>query len=192
MPQPTALILIADGSEEIEFVTCYDVLVRAGVDVKSVGVNLKNGEFAVCSRNTKIIPDVPSISSISSTPNVLILPGGLPGSQTFCDTPAVLDLIRQCNAAGSYTAFICAATIALVAAYKRPLEGVVTSHPSVKEKVVEAGWEYGEERVMVSGKVITSRGPGTAMLFALTVVEVLLGKEKTDEVARPMMLAQTI
>jgi protein DJ-1 len=68
-------------------------------------------------------------------------------------------LIRQCNAAGSYTAFICAATIALVAAYERPLEGIaVTSHPSVKEEVVRAGWEYAEERVEVSGKVVTSRG----------------------------------
>jgi len=71
----------------------------------------------------------------------------------------VLNLIRQCYSAGAYIAFICAATIALVAAFEKPLEGVrVTSHPSVREEIEGKGWEYSEERAVVSGKVVTSRG----------------------------------
>ncbi|KAI9765453.1 MAG: hypothetical protein M1840_007412 [Geoglossum simile] len=195
MSQPsktTALILIADGTEEIEYVTCYDVLVRAGVDVKSVGVDLQNGQYATCSRNTRITPDI-VVHETLPTPNILILPGGLPGSKTFCSSPAVLNLIRQCHSEGAYIAFICAATIALVAAFEAPLEGVrVTSHPSVRKEVEGKRWAYGEERVIVSNKVVTSKGPGTAMLFALTMVELLLGETKRNEISAPMMLAETL
>lgn len=64
----------------------------------------------------------------------------------------------------------------------------VTSHPSVKKEIEDAGWDYDDEsRVVISGKVITSRAPGTAMGFALTIVEVLAGKEKRREVAGPML-----
>jgi protein DJ-1 len=67
----------------------------------------------------------------------------------------------------------------------------VTSHPSVKDGIVEAGWNYApdNERVVVDGKVITSRGPGTAMLFALTIVEALAGKAKREEISPAMLLA---
>lgn len=70
----------------------------------------------------------------------------------------------------------------------------VTSHPSVKQEIVDAGWSYADdkERVVVDGKVITSRGPGTALLFSLTIVETLLGKEKRDEVQGPMICAETL
>lgn len=68
----------------------------------------------------------------------------------------------------------------------------MTSHPSFKEEVVKAGWEYADdsERVVVveSQKVITSRGPGTAMEFALTIVECLMGKEKRDEITGPLVM----
>ena len=114
-----------------------------------------------CSRNTRIIPDtaIHVAAAALPTPTILVLPGGLPGSKTFCSSPAVLNLIRQCHSGGAYIAFICAATIALVAAFEKPLEGVmVTSHPSVGDEVEGKGWEYGEERVVVSGKVVTSRG----------------------------------
>jgi putative intracellular protease/amidase len=90
---------------------------------------------------------------------MLVLPGGLPGSETFRSTPAVLNLIRQCHSAGAYITFICAATIALVAAFEEPIkEARVTSHPSVMEEIKEKGWRYKEERVVISENVVTSRG----------------------------------
>lgn len=68
----------------------------------------------------------------------------------------------------------------------------VTSHPSVKEEVLTAGWQYSEDRVVVDGNVVTSRGPGTAMGFSLKIVELLCGKEMRDEVAGPMIVAETL
>jgi len=193
---PSALILIADGTEEIEFVTPYDVLNRAGFQVTSVGINLKN-QYAVCTRNIKIVPDTTDLPSEPTT-DILILPGGGPGAATFASSHPVQHLVRAYRDAGKHTAFICAGTTALVASVKgaEKTEGLesakmvrVTSHPSVKKEIEDAGWEYADEseRVVISGKVITSRGPGTAMGFALTIVEVLAGKEKRREVAGPML-----
>jgi len=68
----------------------------------------------------------------------------------------------------------------------------VTSHPSVKGDIIAEGWEYRDDRVVTSGKVITSRGPGTAMLFALTLVEAVVGKAKREEVQGPMITAEAL
>ncbi|KIW09198.1 uncharacterized protein PV09_00126 [Verruconis gallopava] len=195
---PSALILITDGSEEIEFVTPYDVLTRAGFKVTSLGINLKN-DFVTCTRNVRIIPDTTTPPE-SPEHDILILPGGGPGAKTFCQSDVAQRLIRSYRDAGKYVAFICAATTALVASVKGAgkTEGLestkavkVTSHPSVKNEIVNAGWDYApdNERVVVDGKVITSRGPGTAMGFSLKIVEVMLGKEKCKEVAEPMIVA---
>ncbi|KAI4646320.1 uncharacterized protein J4E78_009242 [Alternaria triticimaculans] len=196
---PKALILVADGSEEIEFVTPYDVLTRAGFEVKSAGVDLKNESYAHMSRNIRIVPDYLNLQSVPFDTahedyDILILPGGAPGAKTFCSSPEVLSLISKFRREGKWVAAICAATTALVAAESTEEQGKkkVTSHPSVKEEVEQAGWEYSEERIVVDGKVITSRGPGTAMLFALTIVEELCGKEKRAEVEGPMVCAETL
>ncbi|KAF1978049.1 DJ-1 [Bimuria novae-zelandiae CBS 107.79] len=195
---PKALLLVADGSEEIEFVTPYDVLTRAGFDVVSAGVNLKEN-YAHMTRNVRIVPDYPTLLSVADKPaheayDILILPGGGPGAKTFATSELVLDMIHAFQEKGKHVAAICAGTTALVAAQKKHggKKSKVTSHPSVKKEVKDAGWEYSEERVAVDGKVITSRGPGTAMLFALTIVEVLAGKEKKNEVAGPMVVAETL
>ncbi|ORY18861.1 class I glutamine amidotransferase-like protein [Clohesyomyces aquaticus] len=196
---PKALLLIADGSEEIEFVTPYDVLTRAGFEVKSVGVQLQNEGWAHCTRNIRIVPDSPTLAALPhqnahEVYDILILPGGGPGAKTFCSSTDVLELIHRFRAAGKWVAAICAGTTALVASVKAFEDGksTVTSHPSVKGEIEGEGWKYSEERVVVYGKVVTSRGPGTALLFALTIVEVLCGKEKRDEVAGPMIVPETL
>ncbi|KAF7845989.1 hypothetical protein BT93_L5693 [Corymbia citriodora subsp. variegata] len=227
--QHSALVLLADGTEEIEFTTSYEyvlllvgatpiwqyeprliwssqsILIRAGWNVKSVGVKLANPFFAQCSRNVRILPDFPSPHEIPDrfldAASVLVIPGGAPGAKTFCKSDDVLRLIREFRNDGKYVALICAGTTALVESIKAPeAEGEatkkckVTSHPSVKQEIVDAGWTYADdkERVVVDGKVITSRGPGTAILFALTIVEMLAGKEKAEELRGPMICAETI
>lgn len=190
---PAALILIADGTEEIEFVTPYDVLIRAGVAVKSAGVNLKNESFAICSRGVRILPDEPSIDKIAAEydADILILPGGGPGAKTFCDSDTVLELVKQFRERGKFVGAICAGTTALVKSYEKEAGKVqkvtVTSHPSVEKEIRDKGWSYSSERVVVDGRVVTSRGPGTALLFALTIVEMLCGAQKREEVAGPMI-----
>jgi len=158
-----------------------------------------------CSRGIKIIPDIPSPHEIPDRlvdgADILILPGGAPGAKTFCQSEEVLRLIREFRNEGKWVAAICAGTTALVESVKSPrAEGEavkkckVTSHPSVKQEIVDAGWSYADdhERVVVDGKIITSRGPGTALLFSLTIVENLAGKAKRDEIQGPMMCAEAL
>jgi protein DJ-1 len=108
--------------------------------------------------------------------------------------------------AGRWLAAICAATTVLVESSAHfatvvpaeypyvPPKRRVTSHPSVKKQIVEAGWEYAgqDERVVVDGNVITSRGPGTALAWALAIVEEVAGFEKRMEVQGPMMVATVL
>ena len=151
------------------------------------------------------MPDLPTVNEIPDrivdAASVLILPGGGPGAKAFCESEEVLRLVREFRNEGKYVASICAATTALVESSKSPkAEGEasqkrkVTSHPSVKQEIVDAGWTYADdtERVVVDGKIITSRGPGTALLFSLTIVEALMGKAKRDEVHGPMICAETL
>jgi protein DJ-1 len=151
------------------------------------------------SRNIRIVPDRPTLLSLGHQTahtkfDVLILPGGGPGASTFCATPAVLEMISEFRKAEKWVATICAATTALVASQKQfgGSKCRVTSHPSVQKEIEGAGWEYSEERVVVDGKMITSRGPGTAMGFALEIVERLSGEEKSAEVQGPMITAGTL
>lgn len=116
-------------------------------------------------RNIRIVPDHSTLASFPSQNahneyDILILPGGGPGAKTFSTTDAVLELINSFRKAGKWVAAICAATTALVAAEKKSgIEKVkVTSHPSVAGDVKSAGWAYSEDRVVVDGKIITSRG----------------------------------
>lgn len=116
-------------------------------------------------RNIRIVPDHPTLASLPSQNaheafDILILPGGGPGAKTFSTNDTVLEVIHNFRTAGKYVAAICAGTTALVASQKKHGgdKGNVTSHPSVKSEIEGEKWLYSEERCVVDGKVITSRG----------------------------------
>lgn len=178
------LILIADGSEELEAVTVIDVLRRASVEVVVAG--LKEGPITA-SRGVRLIPDVTLDQCDVHDFDVLILPGGNGGTQAFEDDPRVLEMVRIAAAGPMLLAAICAAPRVLRKA--GVLNGQrVTSYPGALDPK-SANYRYQETSVVIDGSWITSRGPGTALDFALTIVQQLLGAEARAVVEAPLVRA---
>jgi protein DJ-1 len=183
-----ALVFLAPGAEEMEAVIAIDVLRRGGVDVTVAG--LPNSNIVACSRGVNIKPDI-SISEASSKGpfDVVVLPGGLGGSKAMAESKEVGELVREQEKCGRLTAAICAAPTALKA-HGVYIGKSLTSYPALEAQLVEGGkYKYKQDAVVVDGTLITSRGPGTAFSFALTIVDKLNGKEKASEVAKAMLLS---
>lgn len=116
---------------------------------------------------------------------MIVLPGGLPGADHLRDDPRIQELLKTQAGADRYVAAICAAPRALAQAGL--LDGRrATSFPGSLEGSPVEDMHYLNDPVVVDGKIITSRGPGTAMDFALTLIELLLGKDARDKVEKPL------
>jgi 4-methyl-5(b-hydroxyethyl)-thiazole monophosphate biosynthesis len=117
---------------------------------------------------------------------MVVLPGGLPGADHLDQDPRIRRILQRTAQAGGYTAAICAAPKVLASA--GVLDGRrATGYPGVLERLSLPKTELLAQPVVTDGRVITSRGPGTAMDFALELVERLLGEERRGEVERPLM-----
>jgi 4-methyl-5(b-hydroxyethyl)-thiazole monophosphate biosynthesis len=175
-----ALVLLAEGLEEIEAVTLIDVLRRAGVEVTtaSLGDTLVTGAHNVSLMADRRLGDV-----ADQVFDVVLLPGGMPGAQHLRDDQRVLQLLRRQFGAGRYVGAICAAPIVLDAA--GILNGKrATSYPGFA--LPDA--RYSEARVVVDGAIATSRGPGTAMEFALQWVAILVGTQTAEQLRQGMLV----
>jgi DJ-1 family protein len=179
---PTALVLVAQGSEEMEAIISIDVLRRGGIKVTVAGVD---GAGPIrCSRGVVITPDV-SLESVDGDFDVVVLPGGAEGAQRLAQSTKVGEILRRQEQSGRWVGAICAAPIALQA--HGVFEGrQLTSHPSVKALLEDWG-DYSENSVVADGNLITSRGPGTAFPFALRIVGALTDAQRMVAVRAPMM-----
>lgn len=174
----SVLVPLAQGCEELEAVTIIDLLVRAGACVTTAG--LVPGPVKA-SRGVTLLPDTDLDTALQQDFDMVVLPGGMPGAQHLEDDPRIARLLQQMAARGKYTAAICAAPKVLAAAGL--LEGrQATSYPGFLDQNTPAGVSFQNQAVVQDGTVITSRGPGTAMDFALTLIENLFDKTKRDEV----------
>lgn len=170
------LVPLADGCEELEAVTIIDLLRRGGIEVVTAG--LKPG-VVTASRGVQLVPDVTLDAVLGDDYDMVVLPGGMPGASNLRDDVRILDLLKRMAAAGKYTAAICAAPMVLAEA--GILNGKqATSYPGFLDGL--PGVAVSTEAVVRDGKVLTSRGPGTAMDFALALVETLTGTEKRRQV----------
>lgn len=171
------LVPLAQGCEEIEAVTVVDILRRAGIEVTTAG--LAAGPVRA-SRGTVLLPDSTLDEALKQNYDMVVLPGGMPGSEHLKNDSRIIGLLKQMAPAGKYVTAICAAPMALHAA------GILqnkraTSYPGVLD-MLPGSHVYLKDAVVVDGNVITSRGPGTAMDFALALVESLVGTAKRDAV----------
>ena len=172
----SVLVPLAQGCEELEAVTVVDLLRRAGVHVVTAG--LDNAPVRA-SRGVVLLADMTLDEALKQEYDMVVLPGGLPGADHLDGDPRIRGLLRTMADSGRYTAAICAAPKVL--ASTGLLEGKkVTSFPGVLDAF--DGLDYRTDPVVQDGHLITSRGPGTAMDFALALIENLVGKAKRDEV----------
>jgi len=182
---PSAVLLLSEGAEEMEAVISADVMRRGGIDVTIAGV--EGTESVTCSRNVVIKPDVSLSEALKKEYDAVVCPGGLKGAEHLSASEVVGKLLKKQEERGGLIACICAGPLALkshgIGKGKR-----VTSHPSVSAQFKDSGYTYSEDRVVVDGKLITSRGPGTTFEFALAIVEMLEGKEKRDSLVAPMLV----
>jgi len=170
------LVLFAAGSEELETVTIVNILRRAGISVTLAG--LSEGSLRG-SRNITIQPDTTLDAVLHEPFDMVVLPGGLPGTTHLRDDARVIKLVQDMAQQGKQVAAICAAPSVLAAAGL--LDGKrATSYPTCLDEFPKVRLQAAA--VVQDGNLTTSRGPGTAMDFALTLAERLVGKTKRDEV----------
>lgn len=177
----SVLVPLAEGFEELEAITIIDLLRRAGIKVVVAG--LSDGPIRA-SRDTVHMADMSLDDALQQEYEMVVLPGGLPGADNLNADPRIHKLVQQMASEDKYTAAICAAPKILADA--GVLNGKeATSYPGFLQgtdaNVIE------DADVVTDGSVITSRGPGTAMDFALELIETLLGREARQDVEEPLV-----
>ncbi len=173
-----ALLILSEGFEELEAVAPLDLLRRAGVETvaASTGTDLT----VAGGRGMRLQADRMLDDCLAETFDILILPGG-PGTDQLRQDTRVLDLVRRYYAAGTPIAAICAAPV-LLADAGVAAGHVITSFPAREGELRPQVKSYLQDRVVVDGKVITSRGAGTAEEFALALIAYLLGSAAAETV----------
>lgn len=187
----TATVLLARGFEEIETATIIDILRRA--DIKVVVASTEDAEGAVAgAHGLSFVPDAHLRTLCTGQTDAVIIPGGAGSCKKLSSDDEALSFIRKCASEVSLVAAICAGPSVLCAAGILPGRSA-TAYPGYMADVLSAHFSMdpdGREVVVDRGDspaLITSRGPGTAMAFALAVVEHLVGAEARVKIAQEML-----
>ncbi len=178
-------IFMAEGCEEIEGLTVVDILRRAGIRIDMISISDKpeiTGSHGISFKCDTVLKDT-DISSYDG----LVLPGGMPGTKNLGNDDTVVSSIKEFASAGKLVAAICAAPSVLgdngILNGKR-----ATSYPGFEERLT--GAELKEEAVVCDGNIITSRGMGTAIPFALAITAYLIDDKTADDLANKIMFSQ--
>ncbi|OGS98253.1 MAG: 4-methyl-5(B-hydroxyethyl)-thiazole monophosphate biosynthesis protein [Gallionellales bacterium RIFCSPLOWO2_12_FULL_59_22] len=171
-----ALVMLAQGCEEIEAVTIIDILRRGGIEVTSAGLD----DLPVLgSHSVMLLADTTLDLAQHQDFDMIVLPGGLPGTDNLRADKRLIALLQKMAQQGKHIAAICAAPSVLAAAGL--LDGrKATCYPTCLDDFPKVCLQTAA--VVEDGNIVTSRGPGTAMDFALALVERLAGKAKQEEV----------
>ncbi|ALP54545.1 4-methyl-5(B-hydroxyethyl)-thiazole monophosphate biosynthesis protein [Candidatus Tenderia electrophaga] len=179
------LIPLAQGCEEIEAVTMIDLLRRGQISVTTAGLETQLSPVKAA-RGTQLLPDTTLDEALQDDYDMIALPGGLPGADNLNDDERIIQLVQKMAAADKYICAICAAPRVLARA--GVLEGKrATSYPGTLDTMDIAGMTYTGAAVTVDGRIITGRGPGPAMDFALALIEALGGTALKHSVEQPLL-----
>ncbi|MEE9351277.1 MAG: DJ-1 family glyoxalase III [Thiotrichaceae bacterium] len=182
------LIPLAEGCEELEAVTLIDLFRRANLDVTTA--SLTSESTVLCSRGTRLVADANLQSVIEDDGNkegfdLIVLPGGLPGADNLNNDKRIHQLLSEATKAGQYIAAICAAPRVLINNENLVVKRM-TAYPGALEHLDTSNIELSKEDIVKDGNIITAKGPGTAMDFALELIEILLGKKARKSVEEPL------
>ncbi|UKJ89182.2 4-methyl-5(b-hydroxyethyl)-thiazol monophosphate biosynthesis enzyme [Theileria orientalis] len=183
----SALVAVADGTEDIEFVTLVDVLRRAGVSV--VVGSVSESLNLVMAHGTKIVADDKVANLTQKVFDLIAVPGGLVGATNFYNSNALISMLREQKQSGRLYAAICASPALVLGD-----AGLLDEHtgavcfPGFEHKLVKRG----HGRVYHEKNCVTSQGPGSALEFALKLVELLCGPEIKDSLGKAMLLHPSI
>jgi 4-methyl-5(b-hydroxyethyl)-thiazole monophosphate biosynthesis len=175
-PMPKVLIPLAEGCEELEAVTIIDLLRRANITVTVAG--LAAGPVTA-SHGVVLMPETTLDQVLDQDFDLVVLPGGLGGMQRLEADRRIAALLRRMSEQGRFIAAICAAPKVLVSA-GLVKDREITAYPGVLD--AQSGVRLSSAAVVRDGTFITSRGPGTAMDFALTLIEALCDRQTRDTV----------
>ncbi len=176
------VIPISNGFEEIEAISIIDICRRANIEVIIAGVEALE---TIGAHNIKVTADCKIEDVKEDDFDLIVLPGGLPNAFTLADNEHVQKLLKEFKASDKYIAAICAAPYALHKA--EVLNKDYTCYPSFEQKIVPENY-ISNQNVVKDGNVITSRGPATAMEFALKIVKLLKGDEIYEELREGLLL----
>ncbi len=168
-------MFLAEGFEEVEALAPLDLLRRAGLSVTTVGVG---GKTVTGAHGISVLADLADTEYCDDTPEMIFLPGGMPGTLNLAKSEVVQSAIRTAVKTDAYLAAICAAPSILGdLGLLRGKEAI--AYPGFEERLV--GATVSKKRVVRDGKILTAAGMGVAVEFGLAIVEELLGKQKAEE-----------
>lgn len=177
------LVALAEGTEEIEAVTVIDILRRAGINV--AGVSVKDLTITA-SRGTKLMADDLISNCKDFVYDAIALPGGMPGAEHLRDCNELIEMIDEHIKKGKLIAAICASPAVILAHHHFIDDIMATCYPSFLDKLNKP--DKSDSDVVYDKNFITSKGPATAMDFAIKIVRVLLGDDTADKVAKGLLL----
>ena len=182
-----AIVLMADGFEEVEAITPIDYLRRAGIEVSAVSIS---DSLTVTGKWTGIKLTVDAklseIAGKTGAYDAVILPGGMQGAANLAACAEAGTLIKEMAAGGKLIAAICASPALVLSALGIIKGKNFTCYPGMEEKVTDAKWSG--DRVVTDGNIITSRGAGTAGEWAVAIIKKLTDKTTAEKIAQTVLL----
>lgn len=177
-----AVIAVADGVDELECVTLINVLRRAEIEV--IVASIEGRRMITCERGTRLTADAMLIDVLAQRFDLIVLPGGMPGAERLAEHPPLAERVRQQAKAGLLFAAIGEAPALALQQYGVLRQRRMTCYPAFSDRL--SGCVFVDQPVLVDGNCVTSQGPGSALEFALTLVEQLLSKAQRRQVAADM------